>query len=53
MHDTALGGDGDRELTPDEQRRALKAERNRLKAMLGDVEESLRALGAPKEGRTE
>lgn len=34
-------------LSPDEQRRTLKAERNRLKTALGEVEAALRRLGAP------
>jgi hypothetical protein len=34
-------------LTADQQRRALKAERNRLKAALTQVEDSLRQMGPP------
>lgn len=36
-------------LSTDEQRRVLKAERNRLKAMLREVEKTLQALGAPEQ----
>lgn len=34
-------------LAPDEQRRTLKAERNRLKAALTQVEDGLRKIGPP------
>ena len=34
-------------LAPNEQRRTLKAERNRLKAALTQVEDTLRKIGPP------
>lgn len=35
-------------MTPTERRTVLKAERNRLKARLGEVEETLKAIGREK-----
>ncbi len=39
-------------LSPEERRRALKAERNRLKAALGSVEGELQRMGPPDKDET-